>query len=64
MPYKHFIVKPFDREQINAFTERWYTAIADISGDSTIKENIERLINAIFENESVEKLATNSLLLK
>ena len=65
LPFKHFIVKPFGEKQIEAFAKKWYRAIAEVAEESLslAEENAKRLIDAIFENESVKRLSTNPLLL-
>ena len=63
--FDHFIIQPFEREDIEHFARRWYRAIADES-DKEFKEaekNANELIEAIFRNKSIERLATNPMLM-
>ncbi len=63
--FDHFIIQPFEREDIEHFAKRWYRAIADES-DKEFKEaekNAKELIVAIFRNKSIERLATNPMLM-
>jgi hypothetical protein len=63
--FDHFIIQPFEREDIELFARRWYRAIADES-DKEFKEaekNANELIEAIFRNKSIERLATNPMLM-
>ena len=63
--FEHFIIQPFERKDIEHFAKRWYRAIAEES-DKNFKEaekNANELIEAIFRNKSIERLATNPLLM-
>ena len=63
--FEHFIIQPFERKDIEHFAKRWYRAIAEES-DKNFKDaekNANELIEAIFRNKSIERLATNPLLM-
>ena len=63
--FEHFIIQPFEKKDIEHFAKRWYRAIAEES-DKDFKEaekNANELIEAIFRNKSIERLATNPLLM-
>jgi adenylate kinase family enzyme len=63
--FEHFTVQSFEKDDIDHFTKRWYRAIAEES-DKDFKDaekNANELIKAIFRNKSIERLATNPLLL-
>ena len=63
--FEHFIIQPFEKKDIEHFAKRWYRAIAEES-DKDFKEaekNANELIEAIFRNKNIERLATNPLLM-
>ncbi|RLI73485.1 hypothetical protein DRP04_15745, partial [Archaeoglobales archaeon] len=63
--FNHFVVEPFGEEEIGNFAKKWYRAIAEISDKDfwEAEKNAQNLIDAIFRNESIRRLATNPLLL-
>jgi hypothetical protein len=63
--FDHFIIQPFERNDIEHFAKRWYRAIAEES-DKNFKEaekNANALNESIFRNKNIERLATNPLLM-
>jgi predicted NACHT family NTPase len=61
----HFRILPFNNNQIGSFTKQWFEAIAK-SSNSEVSKAVEEaaiLYNAIIENISVLRLATNPLLM-
>jgi len=63
--FEHFTIQPFEKKDIEHFAKRWYRAIDDGS-DKDFKgaeKSANELIEAIFRNKSIERLATNPLLM-
>ena len=63
--FEHFVIQPFEKKDIEHFAKRWYRAIAEES-DKDFKEaekSANELIEAIFRNKNIERLATNPLLM-
>ena len=54
--FKQFTINPFDREEINRFVEGWYCALGE-------PQRSKDLVEAIASSDSVERLASNPLLL-
>jgi len=63
--FEHFIIQPFEKKDIEHFAKRWYRAIAEESDRDLegAEKSANELIEAIFGNKNIERLATNPLLM-
>lgn len=63
--FEHFTIQPFEKKDIERFVKRWYRAIAEESDKDFegSEKNANKLIEPIFKNKNIERLATNPLLM-
>ncbi|MCW3128736.1 MAG: AAA family ATPase [Methanophagales archaeon] len=63
--FEHFTIQPFEMKDIKDFAKRWYRAIAEKSDKDfkVAEKSANELIEAIFRNKNIERLATNPLLM-
>ena len=63
--FEHFVIQPFEEKDVEHFAGRWYWAIAEESDKDfkVAEKSANELIEAIFRNKGIKRLATNPLLM-
>jgi HEAT repeat protein len=62
--FPHFLLSELDDEQISNFIENWYRAIdAEMPSEINVADEKKQLMEAVFENEGIHRMARNPLLI-